>query len=49
MTASENAAAIYGVDSTEMPISEAQEIPLPEYRRALDDALKRTHTTGRAL
>jgi PAS domain S-box-containing protein len=39
MTASENAAAIYGVDSTEMSIISAQKIPLPEYRKALDDGL----------
>jgi PAS domain S-box-containing protein len=39
MLASENAGAIYGVKNLEMPIREVQEIPLPEYRRVLDDAL----------
>ncbi|MGB8220474.1 MAG: PAS domain S-box protein [Methanoregula sp.] len=39
MTASENAAAIYGVKEIEMPIIAVQKIPLPEYRRAMDDAL----------
>jgi PAS domain S-box-containing protein len=39
MLASENAGAIYGVKSLEMPIPDVQKIPLPEYRRALDDAL----------
>ena len=37
--ASENAAAIYGVDGIENPILAIQKIPLPEYRQALDDAL----------
>ena len=39
MTASENAAAIYGVKDIEMPIIVVQEIPLPEYRQAMDNAL----------
>ncbi len=39
MAASENAAAIYGVDTIELPIIAAQKIPLPEYRKAMDDAL----------
>jgi PAS domain S-box-containing protein len=39
MTASESAAAIYGVDHLEMPIIAVQKIPLPEYRKVMDDAL----------
>ncbi|ABS54977.1 multi-sensor signal transduction histidine kinase [Methanoregula boonei 6A8] len=39
MSASENAAAIYGVDTTELPIAYVLEIPLPEYRQALNQAL----------
>ena len=39
MTGSENAAAIYGVKSFELPIIAIQKIPLPEYRKAMDDAL----------
>jgi PAS domain S-box-containing protein len=39
MTSSENAAAIYGVEEFEMPILTVQKIPLPEYRKAMDEAL----------
>jgi PAS domain S-box-containing protein len=46
MLASENAAAIYGVTEIEMPIIAVQKIPLPEYRRVLDDALASVIRTG---
>jgi PAS domain S-box-containing protein len=39
MTASEEATHIYGVTTSIMPLSFAQQIPLPEYRALLDEKL----------
>ncbi len=36
---SEGTRKIYGLGSLKLPISEVQKIPLPEYRRMLDDAM----------
>ncbi|HPD74482.1 MAG TPA: PAS domain-containing protein [Methanoregulaceae archaeon] len=47
MIDSEGARAIYGVGRKESPLDEVQKIPLPEYRSALDDALRLLITEGK--
>jgi PAS domain S-box-containing protein len=44
MWASRGAKAIYGIDVAKMPLAEIQTIPLPEYRRSLDEELKQLIT-----
>lgn len=47
MIASEGAGSIYGVKTLEMSVQAVQEIPLPEYRQALDAALNSLITGGK--
>jgi|GEM_PF-2584029 len=44
MWASRGAKSIYGIDVGKMPLAEIQTIPLPEYRRSLDEELEQLIT-----